>query len=146
HIRETDAIAHLVRCFENDDVTHVSGRVDPVDDIEIIDTELLLADLETVQNSLVRAERAAKTNEKTAVARRNTLEKLASALEAGTPVRRITLDDADRVMLRELHLLTAKPVMYIANVAESERDDNSLVERVRELAATDGAEVVVISA
>src|SRR5690606_601501 len=116
HIRETDAIAHLVRCFENDDVTHVSRRVDPVDDIETIETELMLADLETVQKSLARAERAAKTNEKSAVARRNVLQKLAEALEEGRPIRALALEDSDRDVLRELHLLTAKPVMYIANV------------------------------
>ncbi len=146
HIRETDAIAHLVRCFENDDVTHVAGRVDPIDDIETIETELMLADLETVQKSLARAERAAKTNEKSAVARRNSLQKLAAALEAGRPVRELELDDADREVLRDLHLLTAKPVMYIANVAEGSGDDDPLVERVREYAASRGAEVVAISA
>ena len=146
HIRETDAIAHLVRCFENDDVTHVSGRVDPVDDIETIETELMLADLETVQKSLARAERAAKTNEKSAVARRNVLQKLAAALEEGRPIRSLALEDADREVLRELHLLTAKPVMYIANVAEGGGEDDPLVERVREYAAAHGAEVVVICA
>ncbi|HEX6994216.1 MAG TPA: redox-regulated ATPase YchF [Gammaproteobacteria bacterium] len=146
HIRETDAIAHLVRCFENDDVTHVAGRVDPIDDIETIEIELMLADLETVQKSLARAERAAKTNEKSAVARRNVLQKLAAALEAGQPIRELALDDADRDVLRDLHLLTAKPVMYIANVAEGAGDDDPLVERVREYAAAKGAEAVAISA
>ncbi len=146
HIRETDAIAHLVRCFDNDDVTHVSGRVDPIDDIETIETELLLADLDTVQKSLVRAERAAKTHEKSAVARRNVLQKLAAALGDGRAIRELTLDDADRELLRELHLLTAKPVMYIANVAEGSGEDEPLVERVREFAAANGAEVVAISA
>jgi len=146
HIRETDAIAHLVRCFENDDVTHVAGRVDPIDDIETIETELMLADLETVQKSLARAERAAKTNEKAAVARRNVLQKLSAALEAGRPIRELELDDADREVLRDLHLLTAKPVMYIANVAEGTGEDDPLVERVREYAKAKGAEVVPICA
>ena len=146
HIRETDAIAHLVRCFENDDVTHVAGRVDPIDDIETIETELMLADLETVQKSLARAERAAKTNEKTAVARRDSLQKLAAALEAGRAVRELELDDTDREVLRDLHLLTAKPVMYIANVAEGAGDEDPLVKRVREYAEPKGAEVVAISA
>ena len=146
HIRETDAIAHLVRCFENDDVTHVAGRVDPIDDIETIETELMLADLETVQKSLARAERAAKTNEKAAVARRNVLQKLSAALEAGRPIRELELDDADREVLRDLHLLTAKPVMYIANVAEGAGDEDPLVKRVREYAEPKGAEVVAISA
>lgn len=146
HIRETDAIAHLVRCFEDDDVTHVAGRVDPVDDIDVIETELLLADLETVQKSLQRAERAAKTNEKTAVARRDSLKKLLEALEAGRPVRTLELDATDQEVLRDLHLLSAKPVMYIANIAEDTPEDDPLVQRVREHAAAHDAEVVVISA
>src|SRR5690606_28981625 len=131
HIRETDAIAHLVRCFQDDDITHVSGRIDPLDDIETIETELLLADLETVQKSFQRAERAAKTNEKSAVARRNTLRKLLDALEEGRAVRTLEHDDATKELLRELHLLTAKPVMYIANIAEDGSPDDPLVERVR---------------
>src|SRR6185295_14072239 len=128
HIRETHAIAHLVRCFKNDDVIHVAGKIDPLHDIEVIDTELMLADLETVQKVFTRAERAAKTNEKTAAA------------------RTVTLDDREGAeVLKELHLITAKPVMYIANVAEDANDDNPLVAPVRKLAAEQGAEVVVIS-
>lgn len=146
HIRETDAVAHLVRCFEDDDVTHVAGRVDPVDDIEVIETELLLADLETVQKSLTRAERAAKTNEKAAVIRRDSLKNLLAALEEGRPVRGLELDAVDREVLRDLHLLTAKPVMYIANVAEDAGDDDPRLARVLELAEARGAEVVAISA
>jgi ribosome-binding ATPase len=146
HIRETNAIAHLVRCFENDDVTHVSGRVDPLHDIEIIDTELMLADLETVQKSLQRAERAAKTNEKTAVARRDGLKKLLDALEQGRPARSVVLDQRAATELRDLHLITAKPVMYIANVAEGDSEASPLVAPVKALAAEQGAELVVISA
>ncbi|HEX7079500.1 MAG TPA: redox-regulated ATPase YchF [Gammaproteobacteria bacterium] len=146
HIRETDAIAHLVRCFEDEDVTHVAGRVDPIDDIEVIETELLLADLETVQRSLARAERAAKTNEKAAVARRDTLQKLSAALEAGRAVRTLELDDRDREVLRDLHLISAKPVMFIANVAEDARADDPLAAKVQAYAAEHGAEAVVISA
>jgi len=146
HIRETDAIAHLVRCFEDEDVTHVAGRIDPVDDIEVIDTELLLADLETVQKSLVRADRAAKTNEKTAVARRDTLRKVLAELEAGRPVRTLELSEKDADTLRDLHLISAKPVMYIANVAEDAGEGEPAVERVKALAAEQGAEVVAISA
>ncbi|HEY8519195.1 MAG TPA: redox-regulated ATPase YchF [Gammaproteobacteria bacterium] len=146
HIRETHAIAHLVRCFEDPDVTHVSGKVDPVHDIEIIDTELMLADLETVQRSLQRAERAAKTNEKAAVARRDTLRRVLAALEAGRPARSVELEPAEAPVVNELHLLTAKPVMYIANVAEGAGEDDPLVQRVREVAAAQGTEVVVISA
>jgi GTP-binding protein YchF len=146
HIRETHAIAHLVRCFEDDDVVHVAGKVNPVHDIEIIDTELLLADLDSVQKSLQRAERAAKTNEKTAVARRDALKKILTALENGKPVRGVALSEAEADVLKELHLITAKPVMYIANVAEDSPADNPLVAAVQELAAAQGAEVVVICA
>ncbi|MBN1240997.1 MAG: redox-regulated ATPase YchF [Gammaproteobacteria bacterium] len=146
HIRETHAIAHLVRCFVNDDITHVSGRVDALHDIEIIDTELMLADLETVQRNLQRAERNAKTNEKAAVVRRDSLRKISEWLEAGKPVRRLELSRSDEEVLKELHLLTSKPVMYIANVDEGSGDDGPEVERVRAHAAEEGAEVVVISA
>jgi len=146
HIRETHAIAHLVRCFENDDIIHVAGRIDPLHDIEIIDTELMLADLDTVQKSFQRAERAAKTNEKTAVARRDALQKLLTALENGKPARSVALDEREAAELKDLHLITAKPVMYIANVAEDSPAANPLVDKVRALAEQQGAEVVVISA
>ncbi|HEX5419479.1 MAG TPA: redox-regulated ATPase YchF [Gammaproteobacteria bacterium] len=146
HIRETDAIAHLVRCFENDDVTHVAGRVDPLDDIETIDTELILADLETVERNLQRAERNAKTNEKAAVARRDSLKRLAAVLGEGRPVRGLELGEQDAEVLKDLHLISAKPVMYIANVAEGSDQDDPLAARVAAFAAERGAEVVVISA
>jgi GTP-binding protein YchF len=146
HIRETHAIAHLVRCFVNDDIVHVANRIDPLHDIEIIDTELMLADLESVQKSFARAERAAKTNEKTAVARRDALHKLMTALANGQPARSVVLDERERETVRDLQLITSKPVMYIANVAEDATEDNPLVAPVRELAAKQGAEVVVISA
>jgi ribosome-binding ATPase len=146
HIRETHAIAHLVRCFENDDIVHVAGKINPLHDIEIIDTELMLADLDTVQKMFQRAERAAKNNEKTAVARRDALQKLLTALENGKPARTVQLDEREAEELRDVHLITAKPVMYVANVAEDASDDNPLVAPVRKLAAEQGAEVVVISA
>ena len=146
HIRETHAIAHLVRCFENDDIVHVAGKVNPLHDIEIIDTELMLADLDTVQKVHQRAERAAKTNDKAAMARRDALKKLLDALENGKPVRTVQLGESEADVLQELHLITAKPVMYVANVAEDSPPDNPLVAAVRTLAAGQGAEVVVISA
>ncbi len=146
HIRETHAIAHIVRCFENDDVTHVAGKIDPLHDIEIIDTELMLADLDTVQKSYQRAERNAKTNEKTAVARRDALKKLSDALESGRPAREVALSEQESAALRDLHLLTAKPVMYVANVAEESSAADPLVAPVAKLAAEQGAELVVISA
>jgi hypothetical protein len=146
HIRETHAIAHLVRCFENDDIVHVAGRIDPLDDIEVIDTELMLADLETVQKVYQRAERAAKTNEKAAVARRDGLQRLLTALANGKPARSVPLTEGEDDVRNELHLITAKPVMYIANVAEDSPPDNAYVAAVRKLAAAQGAEVVVICA
>lgn len=146
HIRETHAIAHLVRCFESGDVTHVAGRIDPLDDIATIDTELGLADLDTVHRSLDRAERSAKTNEKAAVARRDALRKLAVGLDAGQPARAVDLDARERAELEELNLLTAKPVMYIANVAEDGFRDNAFAAPIEALAAQQGTEVVVVSA
>jgi GTP-binding protein YchF len=146
HIRETHAIAHLVRCFVNDDIIHVAGKIDPLHDIEIIDTELMLADLDTVQKVYQRAERAAKANEKTVIARRDALKKILTALENGRPARTVTLAEGEAALLTELHLITAKPVMYIANVAENSPPDNPFVEAVRKLASEQGAEVVVISA
>jgi hypothetical protein len=146
HIRETDAIAHLVRCFEDDDVTHVAGRVDPIGDIETIDTELMLADLETVARSLDKAERNAKSGDKEAVARRDLLRRVSARLEAGEPVRGLELSDSEARLVRELQLITAKPVMFLANVAESEIDSSEIAARVVDWAATHRAESVVISA
>jgi GTP-binding protein YchF len=146
HIRETDAIAHLVRCFENDDITHVAGRIDPLDDIETIDTELMLADLETVTRSLQKAERNAKTGEKEALARRDLLRRLAAELEAGRPARGIELTATEARLMRELQLITAKPVMFLANVAEHEIDGSEAAKRVASWASEHGAEAVVISA
>jgi len=146
HIRETHAIAHLVRCFEDDDITHVTGRIDPLHDIEIIETELMLADLDTVQKGLQRAERNAKTNEKAAVLKRDSLRRVLEGLEAGRPVRDIAIDAVAQEAVRELFLLTAKPVMYIANVAENELNGNPLVARVEAYAREHGSVAVVISA
>ena len=146
HIRETDAIAHLVRCFDDDDITHVAGRIDPLSDIEIIDTELMLADLETAQKSLQKAERNAKTNEKTALARRDLLQRVTLWLGEGKPLRSMELSAEERAELRELHLITAKPVMYIANVAEGEWTDNPYVAKIEALAREQGAQVVAVSA
>jgi hypothetical protein len=146
HIRETHAIAHLVRCFVNDDIVHVAGKIDPLNDIDVIDTELMLADLETVQKVYQRAERAAKAHEKAAIVRRDALHKVLTALENGKPARSVVLSEEEAPILNELHLITAKPVMYIANVAEDSAKDNPLVAAVQRHAATQGAEVVVICA
>jgi len=146
NIRETDAIAHVVRCFENPDVVHVSGRVDPVADIETINTELALADLESVERALTRAEKASKAGDKEAIRWRESLKRLHAHLDAGKPVRSLELDDFDRRKLCELPLLTAKPVMYVANVLEDGFHDNPKLDAVHALAVAEGAEVVPVCA
>ena len=146
NIRETNAIAHVVRCFENEDVTHVAGKIDPVGDIETINTELALADLESVEKQLAKAEKNAKTNEKEAIVYRDLLKRVRDHLDQGLPLRSMELDDNDKARLRDLHLITAKPVMYIANVDENGMDNNPHLDAVRELAAAEGAEVVPICA
>ena len=146
NIRETNAIAHVVRCFENDDVTHVSGAIDPLDDIDTINTELALADLESVDKQLYKAERNAKTNEKSAIAKRDVLKKTKEHLETGLPLRTLSLDENEQLMLRELQLLTAKPVMYIANVDEGGFENNPHLDAVVQYAADEGSEVVPVCA
>ena len=146
NIRETHAIAHVVRCFENDDVTHVSGTIDPVGDIETINTELGLADLESVEKQLIKAEKNAKTAEKDALAYRDLLLRVRDHLDQGEPMRAMDLDWTEWEKIRNLHLITAKPVMYIANVDEDGFDSNPYLDVVRELAAKEGAEVVPICA
>jgi GTP-binding protein YchF len=146
NIRETNAIAHVVRCFENDDVTHVAGAINPLDDIETINTELALADLESVERQLGKAERSAKTNEKTAIAHRDALRRVKAQLDAGLPVRALDLSDDERLVVRDLHLITAKPVMYIANVDENGFDGNPHLDAVLRLAAGAHSEVVAICA
>lgn len=146
HVRETDAIVHLVRCFENDDIAHVSGRIDPIADIKLIDTELLLADLQTVEKSLEKAERTARTNLAQDIARRDLLLTIADALGAGQALREVSLTAPERAMLRELHLITAKPVLFVANVADNEPHGNASTKRVLDHARRNGAETVVVSA
>ena len=146
NIRETDAIAHVVRCFDSEDVHHVEGRVDPVADIETINTELLLADLDTVERAIERYSRRAKSNDKGAIAARDALKAIAAALDEGTPVRAQALDEAGTAALRELHLLTAKPVLYVANVTEEGFTDNPQLEAVTALAEREGAGVVALCA
>ena len=146
NIRETDAIAHVVRCFENDDVVHVSGRVDPLRDIDVIDTELALADLETVEKGLDRAARAAKAGDKKSLARRDLLERVRAQLDLGRPVRALALNEDELAEIRDLFLLTAKPTMYIANVAEDGFTDNPMLDAVRAHAEGEGAAVVPVCA
>ena len=145
HIRETDAIAHVVRCFDDDNVVHVAGRVSPKDDIEIINTELALADLETLERVYDRNRRTANAGDKDAKALLVILDKVKDKLEAGLPARSADLSKEERVAVREFHFITAKPVLYIANVAEDGMENNPLVDEVREIAAAEDAEVVVVS-
>ncbi len=146
HIREVDAITHVVRCFENDDVIHVNNRVDPIADIDTIDTELALADLESVDKAISRYERMARSGDKEAKARIEVLAKLRVALDDGRPARSVALTDEERPLVRELFLLTMKPVLYIANVLEDGFENNAHLDAVRARAATEGAEVVPVSA
>ncbi|NLA68507.1 MAG: redox-regulated ATPase YchF [Gammaproteobacteria bacterium] len=146
HIREVDAICHVVRCFEHPDVIHVANRVDPIADIETIDTELALADLESVDKALQRAERSAKTGDKDARARLEVLQRVRAGLDAGTAARALGLSEEDRAAVRDLFLLTLKPVMYVANVLEDGFEDNPHLDAVRARAAAEGAEVVPVSA
>ena len=146
NIRETQAIAHVVRCFENDDIVHVSGTVDPLRDIDIIHTELALADLETVEKGLQRVSRNAKSGDKTAIAQVKFFERLRDQLDSGEPVRALELDDNEKLFMKELQMLTSKPTMYIANVDESGFDDNPHLEAVCALAKKEGAVVVPICA
>ena len=146
HIREVDAIAHVVRCFEHPDIVHVAGRIDPISDIETIDTELALADLDSVDKALNRVEREAKANVKEAIARRPGLQKVRAVLNEGRPARSADLDDDEKALLRDLFLLTLKPLMYIANVKEDGFENNPYLDKVRERAAQEGAEVVPVCA
>jgi GTP-binding protein YchF len=147
HIREVDAIAHVVRCFVDENVVHVSGRIDPLADIGTIDTELALADLDTVDRSLQRVARTAKaSNDKEIVTRRDLLERLKAHLDSGKPARSLKLAEAEEPIVRELHLLTAKPVMYIANVAENGFTNNPMLAQIERIAAEEGALVVPVCA
>ena len=145
HIRETDAIAHVVRCFDDDNVVHVDGRVDPIADITTITTELALADLETVTRSTDRQTKKAKAGDKDAQAALTVLQRLHEHLSEGKPVRTLTFNAAERLIVRDLFLLTSKPKMYIANVGEDSLTDNPYVGAIEEHAVSEGAEVVVIS-
>jgi len=146
NIRETDAIAQVVRCFEDENVVHVAGQVDPVSDIEVINTELALADLDTVERAINRVAKVAKSGDKEARAKLAVLERTREHLDQGRPVRAMALDKEDRAHLHDLHLLTIKPTLYIANVAEDGFENNPHLDAVRALAAEEGAEVVPVCA
>src|SRR5690625_1336725 len=149
HIRQVDAICQVVRCFEDENVTHVSGKIDPIDDIETINLELILADLETVSRRYERAEKLARQKEKDAVQELIVIQKLKDGLEEEVPARSIDLSEDEKLIANQLHLLTAKPILYVANVSEDEITDaenNDHVQAVRTFAEKEGAEVIVVSA
>jgi len=147
NIRECAAIAHVVRCFEDDNVTHVAGKVHPLSDIETIDTELMLKDMDTVQKAVIRVEKLARSGDKDAKAQIDVFKKVLAGLEDGTTVRRQKLSSDELEKIKELCLLTGKPVLYVANVDDgSLPDGNAFVDQVREHAAGEGARVAVVSA
>lgn len=146
HIRETDAITHVVRCFEDGDVVHVSGSVDPVRDIETIETELVLADMETVGKAIERAQKNARSGNKDAKARVALLERLQAHMDDGSPARSAMLSEDDQAALRDLHLITAKPMLYIANVDEDGLAGNEYTAKVQAYAESVGAQVVIVCA
>ena len=146
NIRETHAIAHVVRCFQNDDVTHVAGDIGPTRDIEVIDTELALADLESVEKQMQRLGKLAKGGDKDAKAKLALLEQVRDHLDEGKPVRAMDLDDDQQALLKEFFLLTNKPTMYVANVSDDGFENNPLLDEVRAIAEREGAVVVPVCA
>jgi GTP-binding protein YchF len=146
NIRETDAICMVVRCFDDDNVVHVSGSVDPLRDVEVINTELALADLETVEKRIHRVSKIAKSGDKDAKATLVVLEAVRDALDAGGAVINMGLDAEQQALIYDLHLLTAKPVMYVANVSENGFENNPYLDKVAARAADEGAEVVAVCA
>lgn len=146
NIRETDAIAHVVRCFDDDNVIHVAGKIDPISDIEVINTELALADMASVEKALLRATKLSKSGNKDELLKKNVLERIFTQLDAGLPARALDLTDEEKLVVRDLCLLTIKPVMYIANVQDDGFENNPLLEKVRAHATQEGAMVVPICA
>ncbi len=146
HIRETDAIAHVVRCFDDDDVVHLAGKLDPLNDIEIINTELALADLESVERAIERTEKRIKANDKDAGKRMAVLEKLQACLDQGRRARNAVLNDDETRLIRDLNLITTKPVMYVANIAEDGFKNNPYLDVVRNKAEAEDARVVPVCA
>ena len=146
NIRETDAIAHVVRCFDDDNVIHVAGKINPISDIEVINTELALADMASVEKALLRATKAARTGNKDEQAKKDVLEKVFKQLDAGEPARTLPLTEDERALIRDLCLMTLKPPMYIANVQDDGFENNPLLDKVQALADKEGAMVVPICA
>jgi len=146
HIRETDAIAQVVRCFEDDDIMHVANKIDPMSDIETINTELLLADMESIGRQLDRATKMAKSNDKDAKAKLAFMQAIQAHVETGTSARKFEVEDSQKAWMKDLHLITAKPTLYIANVSEDGFENNPHLDAVTEYAEAEGAQVVAICA
>lgn len=145
HIRQVDAIAHVVRCFEDDNVVHVDGSIDPLRDIEVIQTELNLADLDSVDRRIQRSSKQARSGDKKLQAEVAVLERISKALNQGLPARSVVLENDEKSLIRDLHLITVKPVLYLANVAEDDlAGTHPFVARVREHAAAEGAEMLTL--
>lgn len=146
NIRETNAIIHVVRCFEDENVVHVDGKVDPISDIEVINTELALADMASVEKSLLKTAKAARTGNKDEQAKKAVLEKVLAHLDQGLAVRSLDLTEDELNLIKELCLITLKPVLYIANVQDDGFDENPMLDQVKEFAATENANVVAVCA
>jgi hypothetical protein len=146
HIRETDAIVNVVRCFEDPNVIHVAGKVDPIADIEVIETELALADLQTAEKALHRHQKTARSGDKEAQRIVAALEKCMTVLNEAKPVRSVDLSDEERALIKPMCFITAKPAMYVGNVSDSGFENNPLLERLKEFAAKRNAPVVAICA
>lgn len=149
NIREVDAIVHVVRCFQDENITHVSGKIDPINDIEVINLELILTDIDSIEKRMDRSRKGLKGGDKKVAQELEAFERIHAALLEEKPARSVELSDEEKLLVRDLHLLTIKPVLYAANVHESEAanaDGNPYVQKVREFAALEGSEVVAISA
>jgi GTP-binding protein YchF len=146
HIRETDAVIHVVRCFQDDNVTHVAGKVSPASDIEVINTELALADLDTVEKAIHRAQKPAKSGDKNAIVELGILERIKKQLNEGKPARALPFTKEEMPLLNSFHLMTLKPTLYAANVSETGFTNNPLLDEVKRIAESENAQVVVICA
>jgi len=146
HIREVDAIVQVVRCFEDENITHVAGKIDPISDIEVIATELALADMDTTDKALARAQKMSKGGDKDALNEVAVLQRVSKHLDEGLPVRSLELDDDEHLILRPLCLMTIKPTLYVPNVDDSGFEDNPMLDAVRQRAETENAEVVPVCA
>jgi GTP-binding protein YchF len=146
NIRETDAIAQVVRCFENDDIIHVAGQIDPLDDVEVINMELILADLDSMEKGILRVQKMAKSGNKEAIEKLAVMEKIKTGLESEKLVRLMDLGDDERKLVKDFNLLTSKPMMFIANVAEDGFQNNPLLDKVEALAKELDASVVPVCA